>query len=95
MSLDQKQQHEDRNIHIDYSTFNSQVVQTIVPINKHKSLAEGFDRREFSSSSNKLSPTIDHQITRVSSAPTISRLVGSNKYFFLFCFIHDVLFIFV
>jgi hypothetical protein len=84
MSSSQKQQQEHVNIRPGLSVSNSQVVQTAVAVDKHTSLVEAFDRRE--SSSNTLSPAIDYQAQRRSSAPAIIKLVGSNKYFTCFLF---------
>jgi hypothetical protein len=70
MSSDEKQQHDDHKIHIGLSTFNSRVVQTVVPVNKFTSLVEPIER---------LLSTANHQATRRASTSVISEQVGSNK----------------
>ncbi len=80
MSSNQKQQEKDFNFHIARSIFNAQVVRAMFSYNKQKTLVEKFDRRQ-SNPSKTLSPGINYQVTRRSSVSSISKPVGSNRYF--------------
>jgi hypothetical protein len=72
MSSNQEQPKKDLNLHIGLSIFNTQVIRSIFSDNKLNQSVENFDRRE-SNPSNTLSPGIDYQVTRRSSAPSISK----------------------
>lgn len=80
MASNREQEH---NSAINFSIFKSEPTQTKRSDVKQISL-EGDLKRQESSPACLLSPTIDYNSQRRSSAPTIDRPVGSNKYFYAF-----------
>jgi hypothetical protein len=94
MSSNQKQEQKDLNLHVGLSIFDTQVVRTIFPDHQQDPSVEELERRE-SISSNNLSPGIDYHAIRRFSAPSISRGVGSNKYFTFFCYLFLVFYLLI